>query len=295
MPRTANAPSGSEPRRAGNSGAGLLTLFVWLAPIVFVAIPIAAFFFFSFWTKVDNDFVADLTVDNYIRWWSDPIYLKVFGITLEIAIGVAVLDLLVGYPAAYLVTRARGSWRGVMLALLVAPLFMSYIIKLYALRSLLGGNGYLKRMADAIGIDLPVSALLFNQQAVFFTMVLVYLPFVVLPVYASLVNVPESLVHAAADLGGRPGQTFWRVIFPLSLPGTAIGGMFVFVLALGDFVTPQMVGGTRGFTYGKLVWSQFGLAYEWPFGASMAAPILVVSLAVVALATWISRRAGVSL
>ncbi|MCB1486471.1 MAG: ABC transporter permease [Bauldia sp.] len=292
---TAQALSGPDQIRARNRGVGLFTLFVWLAPIVFVAIPIASFFVFSFFQKVDNEFVADLSFNNYIRWWSDPIYLRVFWLTLQIAIGVAFLDLLVGYPAAYLVTRARGSLRGVLLALLVAPLFMSYIIKLYALRSLLGGNGFLKRMGDAIGIDLPISALLFNQQAVFFTMVLVYLPFVVLPIYASLINVPQSLVHASADLGGRPGQTFWRVIFPLSLPGTAIGGMFVFVLALGDFVTPQMVGGTRGFTYGKLVWSQFGLAYEWPFGASMAAPILVVSLAVVGLATWISRRAGVTL
>lgn len=289
------AGSGPTRRRAGGLGTRLLTAFVWLAPIVFVAVPIAAFFFFSFWAKVDNEFVADLSVDNYVRWWSDPIYLKVFFITLQIAVGVALLDLLVGYPCAYLVTRARGGWRGVLLALLVAPLFMSYIIKLYALRSLLGGNGYLKRMGDAIGIDLPISALLFNQQAVFFTMVLVYLPFVVLPVYASLINVPENLVNASADLGGRPGQTFWRVIFPLSLPGTAIGGMFVFILALGDFVTPQMMGGTRGFTYGKLVWSQFGLAYEWPFGAAMAAIILVTSLGAVAIATWISRRAGVTL
>lgn len=289
------ARSGSSQGRTGGLGTSLLTLFVWLAPIVFVAVPIVAFFFFSFWAKVDNEFVADLSVDNYIRWWSDPIYLKVFFITLQIAVGVAVLDLLIGYPCAYLVTRARGGWRGVLLSLLVAPLFMSYIIKLYALRSLLGGNGYLKRIADTIGIDLPISALLFNQQAVFFTMVLVYLPFVVLPVYASLINVPESLVNASADLGGRPGQTFWRVIFPLSLPGTAIGGMFVFILALGDFVTPQMMGGTRGFTYGKLVWSQFGLAYEWPFGAAMAAIILVTSLGAVAIATWISRRAGVTL
>ncbi|MCP4385199.1 MAG: ABC transporter permease [Hyphomicrobiales bacterium] len=291
----AAALSGPDQRRTRSTGATLLAVLIWLAPIVFVAVPIASFFFFSFWSKVDNQFVPDLTFDNYVRWWSDPIYLRVFFITVQIAVGVAILDLLVGYPAAYLVTRARGSLRGVLLALLVAPLFMSYIIKLYALRSLLGGNGYLKRMGDAIGLDLPISALLFSQEAVFFTMVLVYLPFVVLPIYASLINVPKSLVHASADLGGRPGQTFWRVIFPLSLPGTAIGGMFVFVLALGDFVTPQMMGGTRGFTYGKLVWSQFGLAYEWTFGAAMAASILFVSLAVVALATWITRRAGVSL
>jgi spermidine/putrescine transport system permease protein len=291
----AEAGTWADRRLRAKGAAALLTALVWAIPIAFVAVPIVGLMVFSFWRKVDNDFVPDFSLANYVRWLTDPAYLQVFSITVQMAAGVALVGLLVGYPIAYLVTRVGNRMRAAMLALLVAPLFMSYIIKLYALRGLLGTNGYLARLAATFGIDLPVGALLFNQTSVFLTMVLIYLPFVVLPVYASLEKIPATLVHAAADLGARSGQIFWRIMLPLSLPGAAVGGMFTFILALGDFVTPQMMGGTRGLTFGRLVWSQFGLAYEWPFGAALAVMILLVALVMVMVAGFVSRRFGVTL
>lgn len=240
-------------------------------------------------------FEPALSFVNYERWFADPVYLRVFLLTLWLAFGVTVLDLLVGYPIAWYISRRSPSLKGLLLALIVAPLFMSFIVKLYAMRALLGSNGYIAQIFEALGIEVPVTALLYNQTSIFVTMLLVYLPFIVLPIYATLARLPENLTAASADLGARPGQTFWRIVFPLSLPGTIVGAIFVFILAAGDYITPQFMGGTRGFTYGKLVWTQFGMAFEWPFGAAMGMMLLLVAIAAIAIAAIVSRKGQVAL
>lgn len=274
---------------------GAFALAAWSIPVAFVLVPMLGFLAFSFWLREGMVFVPALSLANYERWFADPIYLKVFVGTLWLALRVTALCLIVGYPIAWLITRSTGPRRSLMLTLIAAPLFISFVLKLYALRELMGSRGYLAQMLEATGLSVPVTALLFNQTSVMITMVLVYLPFVVLPVYATLAGLPENLSAASADLGARPGQTFWRVTFPLSLPGTLVGAIFVFVLAGGDYVTPQMMGGTRGFTYGKLVWSQFGTAFEWPFGAAMAMMLFIVSVVAIVIATWLARRGSVAL
>ena len=168
---------------------------------------------------------------------------------------------------------------------LLPLLFMSYIVKLYTLRSMLGLNGLVNQLLLGIGvIDKPSQMFLFNQRAVLVTMVVIYLPFVILPIFLALERIPKSLLNASIDLGAGAWDTFRRIVLPLSLPGTIGGALFAFVLALGDFITPQMVGGTTGFTIGRVIYSQFGLAYDWPFGAAMAAILLATSLAGIVLA-----------
>jgi spermidine/putrescine transport system permease protein len=168
---------------------------------------------------------------------------------------------------------------------------MSYIVKLYTLRSMLGLNGLVNQALLAIGlIERPSQIFLFNQRAVLVTMVVIYLPFVILPIFLALERIPRSLLQASADLGAGAWDTFRRVVLPLSLPGTIAGALFASVLALGDFITPQMVGGTTGFTIGRVIFSQFGLAYNWPFGAAMAAILLVTALAGIILAGYAVSR-----
>ena len=121
-------------------------------------------------------------------------------------------------------------------------------------------------------------------------MTVLYLPFAIMPIFLTLERVPQILLEASADLGATPWTTFRKIVFPLALPGTIAGALFTFVLALGDFITPQMVGGTTGFTFGRVIWSQFGLAYNWPFGAALAAILLLTSLAIIALAGFASSR-----
>jgi spermidine/putrescine transport system permease protein len=193
---------------------------------------------------------------------------------------------------AWFIWQQRGGRRYLLLLLAVVPLFMSYIVKLYTLRSMLGLNGLLNQALLGLGlVEKPSQIFLFNQKAVLVTMVVIYLPFVVLPIFLALERIPRTLLQASIDLGAGTWDTFRRIVLPLSLPGTIGGALFAFVLALGDFITPQMVGGTTGFTIGRVIYSQFGLAFDWPFGSAIAAVLLMVALSGIALAGYsISRQ-----
>jgi spermidine/putrescine transport system permease protein len=263
-------------------------------PLAFVLAPLVAFLVYSFWRVENNQLIADFTFANYLEFFRNEIYPRVFVGTLKLAAQVMAIGLLLGYPVAYFIWRRRGRWRYALLLVSVVPLFMSYIIKLYAMRSILGLNGFLNKALVALGLlDAPSLAFLYNQRAVLITMAVVYLPFAILPVFLSLERIPLGLIQASADLGARPGQSFRHVVLPLSLPGTIVGGLFVFVLAMGDFVTPQMVGGTVGFTYGRVIQSQFGMGFNWPLGSALAVILLIVVLAVIGLAAAIGRRSRV--
>jgi spermidine/putrescine transport system permease protein len=158
------------------------------------------------------------------------------------------------------------------------------------MRSILGVNGFLNQILVGSGLlEKPSLVFLYNQTAILITMVVIFLPFVILPVFLSLERIPRNMIEASADLGAGSFRTLWHITLPLSLPGAIAGGLFTFVLALGDFVTPQMVGGPSGFTFGRVIWSQFGLAYNWPFGAAMGVVLLAVSLLIIIAAGLILR------
>jgi len=175
-------------------------------------------------------------------------------------------------------------------------LLMSYIIKIYAIRSILGGNGFLNRALVALGLVEPdhVSTwFVFNLNAVLLTLTVLLLPFAILPIFLSLERIPRNLLEASADLGGSDWQTFSRVILPLSLPGVVSAATFVFVLAIGDFLTPQMVGGQNGFTFGRIIYSQFGFAFNWPFGAALSVILAAIVIVAIAIGTRFGgRKAG---
>lgn len=269
-------------------------LLAWSVPLLLVVLPLGSFLIVSFWRVENNALVPAFTVANYLEFAHNEIYPRVLRGTLLLAFQVMLCCLAIGYPVALFVWRRQGAVRWALLFATALPLFLSYIIKVYAIRSLLGPMGFVNQALLAIGLlDRPSTTLLFNQRAVLITMVLIYLPFAVLPIFLSLERVPRGLLAASADLGASAWQTFRLVILPLSLPGTIVGGLFAFVLALGDFVTPQMVGGTTGFTYGRVVQSQFGMAFNWPFGAALAVVLLAGSLLVIALAGWLQRRSRV--
>jgi spermidine/putrescine transport system permease protein len=239
-----------------------------------------------------HQIIHELTFINYANFFGNWTYFGTFLGTVLLCLEVMLLSVVLGYPIAWFIWRQKGSRRYLLLLLATVPLFMSYIVKLYTLRSMLGLNGLISQMLLGLGIlDRPSQIFLFNQRAVLITMAVIYLPFVILPIFLALERIPRSLLHASVDLGAGAWDTFRRVVLPLSLPGTIAGALFAFVLALGDFITPQMVGGTTGFTIGRVIFSQFGLAYDWPFGAAMAAVLLVTALTGIVLAGYaISRR-----
>lgn len=269
----------------------LLFAAVAALPAILVLVPLGTFLLNSFYRVEGNQIVADLSLGNYADFFANPAYWGVLLQTLWLCARVTLICLVIAFPIAWFVWRQRPDRRYLLLLLIVLPLFMSYIVKLYTMRSILGLNGLLNQALLGLGIlAKPTTVLLFNQTAVLATLAVLFLPFVVLPVFLSLERVPPSLLQASADLGASPLTTFRHVVLPLALPGTIAGALFAFVLSLGDYITPQMVGGTSGFTFGRVIWSQFGMAYNWPLGAALGVVLFLVCGAVIALAGVVARK-----
>lgn len=270
----------------------IIFLGVAFVPALLIVAPIASFLLLSLFRAEKNVIIREITFGNYTGFFGNWTYFGTFLGTVMLCLEVMGVAVLIGYPVAWFIWQQKGSRRYLLLLLAVMPLFMSYIVKLYTLRSMLGLNGLVNQALLGLGIlEKPSQAFLFNQRAVLITMVVIYLPFVILPIFLALERIPRSLLQASLDLGAGGWDTFRRIVLPLSLPGTIAGALFAFVLALGDFVTPQMVGGTTGFTIGRVIYSQFGLAYNWPFGAAMATILFVTALIGILLAGYsISRQ-----
>jgi spermidine/putrescine transport system permease protein len=269
----------------------LIFLLMATVPVAFIVAPIGSFLLISFFRADKHEIIRELTLFNYINFFGNWTYLGTYLGTILLCLEVVAVSVLVGYPIAWFIWQQKGSRRYLMLLLAVVPLFMSYIVKLYTLRSMLGLNGLVNQMLLSLGVlEKPSQLFLFNQRAVLITMVVIYLPFVILPIFLALERIPRSLLHASIDLGAGAWDTFRRIVLPLSFPGTVAGALFVFVLALGDFITPQMVGGTTGFTIGRVIYSQFGLAFDWPFGAAMAAILFLTALLGILMAGFAMSR-----
>ncbi|WP_246676044.1 MULTISPECIES: ABC transporter permease [unclassified Mesorhizobium] len=273
----------------------LVTVLAFALPVIFVLLPLAIFLVYSFFSVDQGTIVYAPTLGNYVRFVTDPIFLPVFWNTIVLCVSVAVICILLAYPAAYFLTTLKGRWRYALLMLLLVPLLMSYVIKIYAIRSILGLNGFLNKALVALGIlDQPSTLFVFNMNAILLTLSLLLIPFAILPIFLSLERIPQTLLRASDDLGASGLQTFLRITLPLSLPGVASAASFVFVLAIGDFLTPQMVGGISGFTFGRILYSQFGTAYNWPFGAALSVALAIVVIAAILMGERFGRSRGTS-
>jgi spermidine/putrescine transport system permease protein len=269
----------------------LLAAFAHGLPLVFIVAPLLSFLAYSFFRMESGQIVRDLSLLNYRRFFTDAIFIPVLWQTILLCLAVAALATLIGFPVAFLLANLKGRRRYFLLLMVLVPLLMSYIIKIYAIRSILGGNGFLNRFLLWSGlIENPLTIFVFNLNAVLLTLTVLLIPFAILPIFLSLERIPRRLIEASSDLGASNLQTFARIVLPLSLPGIVTAATFVFVLAIGDFLTPQMVGGQSGFTFGRIVYSQFGTAFNWPFGAALAAILALVVIAVIALGNRLERR-----
>ncbi|RWC33719.1 ABC transporter permease [Mesorhizobium sp.] len=273
----------------------LVTVLAFALPVVFVLVPLAIFLGYSFFSVDQGTIVYGLSLGNYVRFFTDPVFLPVFWNTIVLCVSVAIICILLAYPAAYFLTTLKGRWRYALLMLLLVPLLMSYVIKIYAIRSILGLNGFLNKALVALGVlQEPSTLFVFNMNAILLTLTLLLIPFAILPIFLSLERIPQVLLRASDDLGASGLQTFLRITLPLSLPGVASAASFVFVLAIGDFLTPQMVGGISGFTFGRILYSQFGTAYNWPFGAALSVALAVVVIAAILIGERFGRNRGIS-
>jgi len=224
------------------------------------------------------------TLEHYRTIVEGEVYLPLLWTSVRVAFGVAFFATLLAYPVAYfLVFRARQ--RGpLFLTLLILPFWTSYLLRIISWKIILGSNGLINSLLEYTGlVDEPVRLLLHSRLAVIVTLVYVWLPFVALPIYAALQRINRSLLEAAAILGAPPWLSFVRVTLPLSLPGVLAGFLMVFIPTVGEYVTPLLVGGSRGRLYGNTIETYFGDGNNWPLGSAMALIMLVGVLALVAI------------
>jgi len=275
---------------AGDLPDALLTAAAWALPTAFILLPLLLFLPLSFFEVEGTEIVYRLTLKNYARFFDDPGMIPTFIKTCWLGVKVAAVTVILGYPIAYRLASLQGRTKYVVAIFFAIPLLMSYIIKIYAIRSILGGNGFLNRLLLYLGlIDHPWTFLLFNLNAVMLTLAILLIPFAILPIFVALERIPRNLLEASADLGATPLLTFTTVVLPLSLQGVVIGASFTFVLAIGDFVTPQLVGGVEGFTFARIIYSQFGFGNNWPFGAALSVILLLPVLLAIVIADRFGR------
>lgn len=262
---------------------------LWVA--LFLLLPYVLMFAHSFWTVRDGVIVHDWNLGNYAALLHNPLYWQVLLRTARIAGSVTLLSVLLGYPLAYFLSFYTGRRKELLYQLVIVPLWVSYLVRGYAWKTILGSDGVLNGFLQYLHVTRePVSALLYSPFAVVLMLTHIYAPFVVLPIYASLEHIPRPLIEASQDLGASPRATFFRVIFPLSLPGLLAGATFAFVLSLGDFLAPLLVGGPSGTMIANIVQSLFGAAYDWPLGAAISILILVFTLAVLTVTQRLEKR-----
>ncbi|WP_149538275.1 ABC transporter permease [Siccirubricoccus phaeus] len=255
---------------------------------LFMAAPLAVMFGMSFFRATIFGLETTPSLGNYEKLVSDPLYGLLLLKSLRISLTVTVLVLLISYPVAYWLAKMVTRWRTALLLLIFAPYWVNYVIRTYAWMPLLGRTGVVNSVLLATGvIDRPLDMLLFNEFSVQLVMVYVYLPFGIVPIYLSLDRIDDNLLRASADLGASPWASFRQVVLPLSAPGLAGAAMTVFVLAIGAYVTPRLVGGPSGIMYGNLIADQFGASFNWSWGATLSLVLALAALAVIAL---VARR-----
>ena len=233
-----------------------------------------------------------LNLANYRFLIDDALYWKTYLKSVEVAFFSALICLVIGYPMAYAMARASSAWRNVLLMLVILPFWTSFLLRVYAWIGLLNNNGIINNLLIALGIiDTPI-VMMRTNFAVYVGIVYSYLPFMILPLYATLEKLDITLLEAAADLGCRPLRAFLGITLPLSVPGIIAGFSLVFIPALGEFVIPDLLGGSDTLMIGKVLWDEFFTNRAWPVASAVAIAMLSLVVLIMALQSWLQRRAA---
>ena len=223
-----------------------------------------------------KDFLSELDGENFTWLTEDDLYWKAYLSSLKIAVLSTLFTLLVGYPIAYAMANARDEWRPALLMLIILPFWTSFLIRVYAWIGILSTEGFLNQFLLWLGvIDGPLT-ILNTPTAVYIGIVYTYLPFMVLPIYATLEKLDASLLEAAEDLGCTRTSAFWNVTIPLSKPGVIAGSFLVFIPVMGEFVIPSLLGGSGTLMIGKVLWEEFFSNRDWPVASAVAIILLLI-------------------
>lgn len=221
----------------------------------------------------------EFTIENYVWLTEDALYVQAYWSSLVIAVVSTAIVLVVGYPIAYGIARAPSRWRSLLLVLVILPFWTSFLIRVYSWIGILKKEGLLNQFLLWLGVINEPLTIINTDWAVYIGIVYSYLPFMVLPLYAALERLDHTLLEAAEDLGCPPTRAFWKITFPLSLPGVIAGCFLVFIPVTGEFVIPDLLGGSNTLMIGKTLWSEFFSNRDWPL-ASAVAVVLLLTLVV---------------
>jgi putrescine transport system permease protein len=301
-------PALPPPRKSGSSSAKLVVLAPYLWLVAFFLVPflivlkislsqtaiaqppyLPVFDLAAGWQGL-KDFVGGLSFENYRSLASDDIYLFSYLRSLTVAAVSTVILVLCGFPVAYAMARAPLRWRPVLLMLIVLPFWTSFLIRVYAWINILQRDGLLNQALSTLGlIDQPVTWLA-TDTAIYIGLVYSYLPFMVLPLYASLEKLDDSLLEAAADLGCPRWKAFWTVTVPLALPGLGAGALLCFIPIVGEFVVPDLLGGSDTTMIGQTLWTEFFSNKDWPVASAVAVVLVVLLVGPIAIYQHLQTR-----
>ena len=249
-----------------------IPLIIWLA--VFVVVPFVIIIYYG--VTVENDAgVISVSFENLKRF-ADPMYLKVFLRSIKIALISTMVCLLIGYPVAYILSRSASKYKGLIMLLIMMPMWMNFLLRTYSWMSLRENSGIINSILQALGLDKV--QFLYNEGAVTFGTVYNFLPFMIMPINTTLLKLDDSLLEAAYDLGAKPAQRFFRITLPFSMPGVLSGIAMVFVPSVTTFVISQLMGGGKVPLIGDIIEKQFRVVNDWHFGATISLVVMIVVL-----------------
>jgi spermidine/putrescine transport system permease protein len=274
---------------------GWLKLLLLLLPslvliTIYLIIPIIMLVVMSFYRSSMFGVVPDFSLVNYQQFMNSSLYVGLLIKSIRMALTVTAISLLVSYPFAYFLARASGRLKIALLILVMVPFWTSYLIRTMAWLPILGIKGIVNHTLLALQIVTdPIEAFLFNEFSVILTLIHIYMPFMVVPIFLSLDRLDSRLLEAAGDLGANPWRAFWNVTLPLSMPGVVGGIVMVFIAAFGAYVTPKLLGGSSGIMFGNVLADQYSGTFNWPFGAVLALIMISVVLLLLLIASRFSR------
>lgn len=263
--------------------------------VLFFAVPMLCLLVLSFWRAKGFQLIPDITLDNYVKIFTSPLYRTLMLRTISVAFVTTLIVVPVAFALSYIMRFTLERRGQLILQIVLLSLFSGYLVRIYAWRTILGKQGLLNSTLQWLGvINEPLEFLIYSNIAVVITLSGLLLPLAVLPLYSAMLNVSRDYMEAARDLGASWGHMFRTVLLPMAMPGLRTAFAFAFLLSAGDFVTPSLVGGTQSMLIGNIIADQFrGIGSNWPLGAAMAfvvvAVMLATYLAVVRLIVWVTR------
>jgi len=285
--------------KSGGSKSSRQLGWFWSLPgliflTIFAAFPVVSMLFMSVLTAGRfGGVTTPFTLDNFVRA-TDQTFLKVIFTSILIATATAILSLLIGFPTALFISRLSRKWQVILIIAIILPYWTNFLVRTYAWLVLLNNKGIINKFLKNIGLISNPIEMLYSPFAVIVGMTYLYLPLMILPIYAALEKVDKNLVEASLDLGSTAWKSLKTISIPLALPGILIGLIFVFVPSMGNFVVPELLGGGKTVMIGNLVRDQFLKARDWPFGATFALVLTVILIILISIQSRVSKKVNLN-